>query len=65
MELNYIMCSARLPEEYVPIYEKGAKRSDWVIVWDTFMGHQLTDCGMVRGRQIETRKAVLGQMCAT
>ena len=28
MELNYIMCSDRLPEEYVPKYEKGAKRSD-------------------------------------
>ena len=38
MELNYIMCSDRLPEEYVPKYEKGAKRSDWVIVWDTFYG---------------------------
>lgn len=38
MELNYIMCSDRLPEEYVPKYEKGAKRSNWVIVWDTFYG---------------------------
>ena len=26
MELNYIMCSDRLPEEYVPKYEKGAKK---------------------------------------
>ena len=38
MELNYIMCSDRLPEEYVPKYGEGTKRSDWVIVWDTFYG---------------------------
>ena len=38
MELKYIMCSDRLPEEYVPKYEEGPKRSDWVIVWDTFYG---------------------------
>ena len=26
MELNYIMCSDRLPEEYVPKYGGGAQR---------------------------------------
>lgn len=30
MELNYIMCSDRLPEEYVPKYGEGTKRSDWL-----------------------------------
>ena len=38
MELNYIMCSDRLPEEYVPKYGRSTKRSDLVIVWDTFYG---------------------------
>lgn len=39
MELTYIMCKDRLPEEYVPKYSKSeAKRSDWVLVWDTFYG---------------------------
>lgn len=39
MEINYVKCSERLPEEFTPKYAKdGHTESKFVLVWDSFYG---------------------------